>query len=442
MARKVPKLRRHKTTVRAVVTIGGRDVYLGDWPNAKKTAPESVQLAYQRAVAEWLATGARPAPAVPEPVGKAHSPTTATVAVLLARFWEHAEAHYRQPDGAPGNELHCFRSALRPVRALYADLPANDFSPLKLKAVRVELVRRGLAREFVNGLVRRVRHVFRWGVENELVAPSVLHGLQAVSGLKRGQTDAPEGRTVRPVNPDLVEKTLPFLPKPVADLVRLLALTGARCGEVCQLRPADVDRGGAVWLFTPPRHKTAHKGKSRVIAIGPKAQALLGPLLDGLRPDEFVFSPARWAAEQRAVRSAARKTPRWPAHMARNAKKRKATPKRAPGARYTTAAVGQAIGRACEKEFPPPAWAKRETGETAAMWAARLGVGRLQQFDAWKEENWWTAHQLRHTAATAIRKAFGLDHAQSVLGHAGANMTQHYAEVGIEKAAEVALKLG
>ena len=54
----------------------------------------------------------------------------------------------------------------------------------------------------------------------------------------------------------------------------------------------------------------------------------------------------------------------------------------------------------------------------------------------------WVPHQLRHTAADAVRQQFGLEHCQSVLGHSKADMTEHYAKAGTEKAREVALKIG
>ena len=54
----------------------------------------------------------------------------------------------------------------------------------------------------------------------------------------------------------------------------------------------------------------------------------------------------------------------------------------------------------------------------------------------------WSPHQLRHNAATAIRKKFGLEAAQLLLGHAKADVTQMYAEVNQAKAVEVAGKLG
>lgn len=54
----------------------------------------------------------------------------------------------------------------------------------------------------------------------------------------------------------------------------------------------------------------------------------------------------------------------------------------------------------------------------------------------------WVPHQLRHTSADIVRDEFGLEHTQAVLGHAKANMTEHYAKVSKAKAAEVARKIG
>jgi len=52
MARKrIPKYRLHTTTGRAVVTTGGREIYLGRYDS-----PESREK-YNRLIAEWLANG-------------------------------------------------------------------------------------------------------------------------------------------------------------------------------------------------------------------------------------------------------------------------------------------------------------------------------------------------------------------------------------------------
>ena len=55
----------------------------------------------------------------------------------------------------------------------------------------------------------------------------------------------------RPVADADVEATLPFVNPHVRGMVRLQRLTGARSGEVCAMRPADVDRSGPVWVYHP-----------------------------------------------------------------------------------------------------------------------------------------------------------------------------------------------
>jgi hypothetical protein len=50
----------------------------------------------------------------------------------------------------------------------------------------------------------------------------------------------------------------------------------------------DIDRTGRVWVYKPERHKTEHRGQSREIYLGPKAQAVLTPWLRD-RPDEFLI---------------------------------------------------------------------------------------------------------------------------------------------------------
>lgn len=73
--------------------------------------------------------------------------------------------------------------------------------------------------------------MFRWGVEEELVSPAVMHGLQAVEGLRVGRTDAPETDPVRAVPDANIEATLPALSPVVADMVRIQRLTGMRPGS-------------------------------------------------------------------------------------------------------------------------------------------------------------------------------------------------------------------
>jgi integrase len=54
----------------------------------------------------------------------------------------------------------------------------------------------------------------------------------------------------------------------------------------------------------------------------------------------------------------------------------------------------------------------------------------------------WSPNQLRHAAATQIRKEFGLEAAQVVLGHTSADITQVYAERDQALAARVVKQIG
>jgi integrase len=54
----------------------------------------------------------------------------------------------------------------------------------------------------------------------------------------------------------------------------------------------------------------------------------------------------------------------------------------------------------------------------------------------------WSPNRLRHSAATEVRRRFGLEAAQHVLGHASANTTEIYAERDAAAAQEIARKIG
>ena len=56
--------------------------------------------------------------------------------------------------------------------------------------------------------------------------------------------------------------------------------------------------------------------------------------------------------------------------------------------------------------------------------------------------NCWQPHQLRHAYATRVRKEFGLEAAQILLGHTKADVTQVYAERDTERAMLVAKGIG
>ncbi|MCA9181807.1 MAG: site-specific integrase, partial [Planctomycetales bacterium] len=169
---------------------------------------------------------------------------------------------------------------------------------------------------------------------------------------------------------------------------------------------AMVDRTGDVWTITLVEHKTAYRGKTRTIYVGPQAQKVLAPYL--LRePTVTCFSPIESEKQRRQAAHERRVTP--PSCGNRPGTNRIARkPRKAPTAAFTTGTYGRSILYACKR-------------------------AKLEH---------WHPNQLRHATATAIRKEFGLEAAQVVLGHAGADVTQIYAEKDAAKAIDVARKIG
>jgi integrase len=435
---RVPSYRLHKQSRQAVVTLpdgdGGRhDVLLGPFGSAESRAE------YARVIAEWEANGQR--------LPQRSAVTDLTVYELGAAFMRHADQHYRRADGTATHEVDEYKLTLRPLCHLYGHTPARDFGPLALKAVR-DLMVKGydhpryrtqppLCRSLVNQRIGRVRRMFKWAVEQEVVPPAVMLGLQAVRGLQRGRSAARETEPVRPVADHVVALTLPYLlPEPRA-MVELQLLAGMRPGEVVVMRACDIDMVGKVWLYRPGRHKTEHHGHGRVIALGPKAQEVLKPFLT-LDTQAYLFSPRSAIAALRAELRRNRRTKVQPSQQDR----RKRKPKRQPGERYTVGSYGAAIARACDQAFPPPAPLCHYQDETKAEWQARLTPEQHEELKAWRLAHRWHPHRLRHTAATKLRREFGLDVARVVLGHRSPQITELYAELDIGRAAEVMERLG
>jgi integrase len=421
---RVPKLRRHTPSGRAVVTLGGQDHYLGPWPANRKKPPPAVQTAYDAKIAEWLSGGRVAAGGPAEGV---------TVSQLIEAFWAHAEKHYRRPDGTATDEVADFRISLRPLRHLYADLPAGEFSPLKLKAVRQLMLdgythpkygpQEALSRGVINQRIGRIVRAFKWGVAEELAPASVFHGLQAVRGLERGRTEAHEPEPVTPVAKDHVEATVPFLLPQTQAMVRLQLLTGMRPGEACMMRTCDIDTSGPVWIYRPRQHKTAHRGRARTIAIGPKAQAVLRPWLR-MELEAYLFQPCEAMEAFRAEQREKRKTRVQPSQRDRSKKR----PKKRPGERYTNGAYGRAIATACRAANAKAIADACEAGQDVADDAVFVPH--------------WAPNQLRHTHGTEVRRQFGLEAAQVALGHSSADITQVYAERDLTLAVRVALEIG
>ena len=364
---------------------------------------------------------------------------------LLDAYHAHAQRHYRHTDeerlGQPTSTIHEINLVVRSLRVLYGDTPAVEFGPLALKAACQSWVVEKRTRTECNRRIGLVKRIFKWAAAEELIPPATYHGLTVVAGLQRGRTTARETKPVTAVDDAAVDATLPYLNRYVAGMVEFQRLTGCRPGEACLLRRCDIDTGGAVWLYRPRHHKTAHRGQSRVIAIGPKAQAVLKPFFVA-DLDAYLFPPDAAMEEVRAERSEARVTPLYPSHEKRNARKRKRNPRSAPRAKYDHTSYARAVARACDAAFPPPKHLRQQSDETLAEWKDRLGVKGQAELREWRKAHRWAPNMLRHTFATRVRKQHGLEAAQVLLGHAKADVTQIYAAKNEALAVAVAGQIG
>jgi integrase len=213
-------------------------------------------------------------------------------------------------------------------------------------------------------------------------------------------------------------------------MARLQRLTGMRPGEVRIMRPCDIDRSGDVWLYRPESHKTEHHDRDRVVPIGPKAQGILLRYL-ARAPAMYCFRPVDAMKKHRAKARANRKTP---LNCDSSKRRRKRKPKRAPGDCYSDNSYYHAIKRACNKAFPHPG--------LGHIVRSNFTDAQKQELRDWQSEHHWSPNQLRHAAATEIRKHHGLEAAQVVLGHSELGVTQVYAERDMGKAIEVARAIG
>jgi integrase len=418
MSDRIPTYRRKKirSDVYAAVTLPDgngrrRDVLLGKYGTAASKQE------YAKVIAEWQANRGTWA---------GSSTATATLAditirELVAKFWPHVQSYYRRADGTETQEVSDFRYTLRPLKHLYGDTPAKAFGPIALKTVRDALTcgydhpkygrQVALCRGVINQRIKRIRRMFSWAVEQELIPAMILHALQAVKALKRGRTTAREAKPILPVSRALVQDTLPLLRPMLRDMVMLQLETGMRPGEMVSMRACDVDTTGAVWLYTPTQHKTAHHGHGRIVPIGPKAQAIVRRYLVA-DTQANLFSPRANMAERSLAMRAARTTKVQPSQLDR----RKTTPKKRPGDTYSTLSYGRAIAAAIRRH--------------------NRKVPEAEQIPHWHP------HQLRKLRALELKRAAGLDVARAVLGHKSPTLTEHYATLDVAKGAEIMARIG
>lgn len=383
LKRDVPELRFHALSGQGRVYIDGKHYYCGPYDS-----PEC-QAKFRKLVGEYLLTGSGPQETH-------HGDAEITVADVTAEARSWIEFKYANDAGRRSGMLRICTV----LEDDAGDVAASKFGPRKLAEIRDTFVASRNTRTYVNRQVREIIRIFKFAVSRELVDINVVLALQTLEPLRAGQTKAKESQPVVPANLDDVRKTVKYLSPTVVAMIRIQVATGMRPSEICRIRPKDIDRSGADWIYRLETHKTARFGKTKSVPIVGDARAALQPFMDR-DSDEYCFRPEESAQWHRDQRTANRKTP--PNCGCKKGTKRAENP-RAYNPSFDSCAYRRAITRAAEKAKVPH----------------------------------WYPYQLRHGAATSVREALGVEAAAALLGHSRTSMTDHYAKITEAKAIEAA----
>jgi integrase len=375
----------------AVVYLHGKIHYLGHYGS-----PES-KTAYARLIAESRHSTSY----------LSKDEAGISIGELTALFLDHAKATL-----APANYTH-HRIALGDfLLKLYGDTFAENFKPSALKLVREEMIKsQRFCRKQINDYISRIVRLFSWGVEEEWVkfeTAAVLKAVKPLSAGYPGTFDNPEREDV----PDsVIQATLPFMPPVLRAMIQIQRLTGCRPSEIFNMRVGEIDRNSdsELWLYHRPHHKTEQKTKrKKVIPLGKPEQALILPYLEGKKPEEAVFSPQTAMEERNTEKRVNRQSKLTPSQIAR----------------------AKAVKPRQYKEFY-----NKDSYRQAVEYAINKGNKTLPDG---QKIPYWTPYQIRHTSATAMELAEGLDASQALLDHNSADMTKRYAHGRLEKLKELA----
>ncbi len=308
MKNRLPSLTRHKATGQARVWYNGKDHYLGAYGS-----PES-RIRYADLIKE-IATG------LPvDPIARRGTDDTGpTINEISSAFEKWADGHYRK-NGKRTAEYDCVKSAITPLVHLFGDTPAKSFGPKSLKAVRQKMLDGGTwCREYINKSVGRIRRLFRWAVENELVPSTVLVGLEAVAALREGHPDATDHAPRTAIKKDILDAVRAAVSPETRDMIDLAILTGCRPGELVSLTSEMIDQSDpTAWVAVLTDHKMRHKGKQRALVFGLRGQEILAKYMTG-KPSAKLFPIQRATFSNRLKKTCDDlKLPRFTGHWLRH----------------------------------------------------------------------------------------------------------------------------
>jgi integrase len=302
-----------------------------------------------------------------------------TIDELCRLYLDHAHSYYRKPKSKRlTSEYSLIELSLVPLRRVAGPMPVQDVTPVTLAQARQWILDNlpNNSRGTVNGKVSRMVRVFRWGAQPErgYVPELVCSRLLMVKPLPYGRSSARETPGLSALSRDKINDFLISLFDPPPNNWRIspaTELARKRISVMVRLQVATGMRSGELCSMTV--EAIDHAGPSGT----------------------WIYRPTEHKTEHRG------KTRVIPLFQTEQ----------------------NLITR----------WMNRAHVLRGPLFGVRVDSYRTAIKRALKRAGMepWTPHQLRHTAATEIRRGAGLDAAQVLLGHASVRTTETYAEVGL-----------
>lgn len=407
-----------------------------------ESAPDSdeLQAEYAEAMRRWHDAGRTWA------VFRDDDPDTGTareltIVEMVDQFWAHSKRV-----GKSSSYLSEVRIACRPMLEQWGDLPVSRFTArhmVKLRGYWLAYSERRkvddkpapLNRNTINGRLKIIRGIFGWGVEEGIVSEITHHGLCQAKGVTASDPAVSRSTPKRPATPEQLEAVAEYLPEIVVDMITLQSLptVAMRPGELIGMTMAEIDQSDPeAWIYSPADHKTAWKGKTREIALGPKAQAIVSKYLlrRGTVDAEAPVFP-RWLileqSKQQELANRERKRQEREEAERQQAKREgrelRLAPRYGPyGKRAAQQAVVDIHGDARRTDRPGAEfWDVTAFRRMLARACEQAGVPKF------------SAHQLRHAALTRLHRDLGanpeaLEITRAVAGHSSAKTTERYVD--------------
>jgi integrase len=140
--------------------------------------------------------------------------------------------------------------------------------------------------------IRLLRAIFAWGMAEKMIENNPADGVATGSDGEREAVLDPQDYTKLFAALAKMEEQRRLRPA-AGDAIRIIAMTGARRGEITGLRWQHVDLKRGLLTLPPVMHKTGRKtGKPRTISLPNAAQAIIARQPEG-GPQDFVFAPSK-----------------------------------------------------------------------------------------------------------------------------------------------------